>query len=239
METNTSADPSVTIDPKPAREALAWPSRAAALVIATHEQYSRAGEFLRAIKGLRNTIAETFRPHISRAHEAHRALVAEQKKAEAPLIDAETILKAKLVSYDEEQERIRRQEEARLRNLARQEEERRHLEQAAAMEREAAATGDTQLQAEAEALLDTPIETPVVSVEKATPKVAGLSYSERWSAVVTDKTKLVAYVAANPQYLNLVDANMPALNGLARSLKQAMAVPGVQATSTRTVASGR
>src|SRR3990167_2842448 len=153
METNTSADPSVTIDPKPAREALAWPPR-----------------------------------------------------AEAPLIDAETILKAKLVSYDEEQERIRRQEEARLRNLARQEEERRHLEQAAAMEREAAATGDTQLQAEAEALLDTPIETPVVSVEKATPKVAGLSYSERWSAVVTDKTKLVAYVAANPQYLNLVDA---------------------------------
>jgi hypothetical protein len=40
---------------------------------------------------------------------------------------------------------------------------------------------------------------------------------------------LVAFVAANPMYLNLLVPNRTALTALARSLKEAFAIPGVKA----------
>ena len=106
------------------------------------------------------------------------------------------------------------------------------------MEREAAATGDTQLRADAEALIAEPVYVAPVQVEKATPVVSGISYRTTYSARVTDKAKLVAFVAANPSFLNLVQADSVALNALARSLKTGMQIPGVVVDEKRVVAAG-
>jgi hypothetical protein len=213
-------------------KALTYPDQARALAITDTVSYAQACEFLKGIKALRTEIAETFEPHIKRAHEAHKALLKEKADAEAPLADAERITKAALVVYDQTQERMRREEQQRLQaELHRQEEERR-LQEAIALE----AAGET---AEAVAVLDEPIAAPVVAVAPMTPKVSGISYRETWSAEVTDLSALVAYVATRPEFAGLLTPNMPALNAQARSLKGQLRMPGVKAVCTRDVAAGR
>lgn len=214
------------------QKALTFPDQAKALRIADDASYQAACEFLKAVKALRTEIAETFGPHITRAHEAHKALLKEKADAEAPLADAERIAKAALVAYDQAQERLRREEQARQQaELQRQEEERRLLE---AVALEAAGESDT-----ANALIDEPIHVPTVAVAPATPKVSGISYRETWSANVTSLHALVKFVAANPSHVGLLSANMPALNAQARSLKAQLQLPGVEAICTRDVAAGR
>jgi len=217
-------------------EALTWPEQARAVAIVDAPSYGGAAALLQGIKALRKQIADVFSPHVKRAHEAHKALVKEQADAEAPLTEAELIIKRGLVAYDSEQERLRQIEQRRLQDEARKVEEARRLEEAAAMEREAVATGDTQLQADAEALIAEPVYVAPCQVEKATPKVNGLSFRTTYSARVVDKLKLVQWVAANPQFLGLVSADMVALNGQARSLKMAMQIPGVVVDEKRDVA---
>lgn len=229
----------LAIDQAPVVEAMTWPARAEALAILSADDYRQSAELLKAIKALRATIAETFGPHVKRAFDAHRALVAEQRAAEEPLTKAEAIIKGKLLTFEREQELLRREEESRLREIARQDEERRRLEEAAAMELEASATGDAELQAEAEAYLAQPVAAPVVTVAPMTPKVAGITYRETWSGEVTDALALVKHIAAHPEHLNLVTPNMTAINGLARSLRGSLSIPGVRAVSTRQIASGR
>lgn len=217
-------------------EALAWPDRARALSILGTETYIQAGELLKGIKALRQTIAATFDPHIKRAFDAHRALCREKQDAEAPLLEAEQILKRGLVAYDTEQERLRREEERRRQDEARRIEEVRRLEEAATLEQEAHSTGDGALLDQAMELLEMPVPTPVVAVEKTTPKVQGVTYRETWSAKVISPLALVKFVAAHPEHINLVSPNLTALNQLARAMKGAMKVDGVQAVSEKSVA---
>ena len=213
-------------------KALTYPDQARALRIADAGTYQGACDFLKGIKALRTEIAETFEPHIKRAHDAHKALLKEKADAEAPLADAERIVKAALVTYDAEQERIRRIEAARLQDELRRQEEERRLAEAVELE----ASGES---AEAEALIDAPVFVPTVVVAPSTPKVSGIAYRETWSASVTDLAALVKYVAANPQCAPFLLANMPALNAQARSLKAQLRIPGVEAICTRDVAAGK
>src|SRR5690606_14674102 len=118
--------------------------------------YTAAAELLKGIKALRGKIAETFDPHIKRAHEAHKALVKDKATAEAPLTEAEGVLKKTLVAYQQEQEAIQRAEARRLEEEARKAEEARRLEEAAAIERIAAETGDESMRATAHEVLDAP-----------------------------------------------------------------------------------
>ncbi len=220
------------VDRTVTEQALAYPDRARALCIADADGYHAACEFLKGVKALRAEIAETFEPHIKRAHESHKALLKEKADAETPLLEAERITKAALVDYDHAQEQIRRAEQARLQAELRQREEARRLADAVALE----SAGE---QAEADALIDAPIEVPVVAVAPMTPKVGGIVYRETWSATVTDLGALVKHVAANPALAGLLSANMPALNAQARSLKGQLQIPGIKAVCTRDVAAGR
>lgn len=213
-------------------QALTFPDKARALSIVDAATYAAACEFLKGIKALRAEIADTFSPHITRAHEAHKALLKERADAEAPLAEAERIAKAALVVYDQAQERERQAEMARLREDARRQEADRRLTEAVALEAE----GST---AEAEALMEMPIDLPVIAVAPSIPKVTGISYRETWSGTLTDLAALIRYVAANPQFMSLLQVNQVALNGLARSIKGQLQIPGVQAVSTRDVAARR
>lgn len=214
------------------QKAATFPEQARALAITSPERYTAACDFLQTIKALRAEIAETFDPHIKRAYDAHRALCAEKKDAEAPLVDAERIAKAAMVTYEQAQERLRREEAARLQAELRKVEEERRLTEAVAAE----ASGDTEV---AEQLLAEPVFVPTVAVAPTTPKVAGISYRETWSGKLTDIAALIRYAAANPQFMGLLEVNQPALNQLARSMKAQMQIPGVEAVCTRDVAAGR
>lgn len=222
------------------KQALTWPDRARGIRISDATTYTQAAELLKGIKALRQEVDATFDPIIAAAFKAHREACAQKKKAEAPLAEAEAILKRGCVDYDMEQERIAKAEEIRLREEARRAEEQRRLEEAAALEREGNETNNPELLYEANELIEQPVETPGVVVAKNTPKVNGISYRETWNARVTNLQKLIQFVAKNPQHANLLAPNYAALNGLARSLKTGMRIDGVEAVCTKqAVASGR
>jgi len=202
------------------------------------DEYERAASLLKGIKALRQRIADTFNPHIDRAHKAHKALVQEKATAEAPLTEAEAIVKRSLVTYQTEQDRKAREEARRIEEENRRAEETRRLEEAAALERVASDTGDESMRATAYEVMDAPIAVTAAPVQRATPKVAGISYRDTYSARVTNPAKLIAFVARNPQFANLLTPNQTALNQLARAQKEMLQIDGVEVVKERVAAAG-
>jgi len=69
---------------------------------------------------------------------------------------------------------------------------------------------------------------PIVS--SAAPKISGIASRETWKAEVTDKMAFVRHVVeARPDLIALVLIDQSGLNAQARSLKDALALPGVKA----------
>ena len=72
-----------------------------------------ANNLLTAIKALRKEVADTFDPIISKAHKAHAEALAQKKKMDAPLADAEKALKRGITTFFDIQN-TKRLEEQRL-----------------------------------------------------------------------------------------------------------------------------
>jgi len=213
-----------------------WAPPEVRLPIRSNDDYVVAAEALRVVAEYRKRVTEWFRDMKETARQHWLSIVEKEKAALAKPAEWEARLKEAIAAWDAHQEELRRAEERRLAEEARKAEEARRLEEAAALEAEALAEGDERKLEEAQELVAAPIETPVVQVEKATPKVQGLSFRENWDAKVVDFGALVAFVAQHPSHQNLLLPNQVALRQMARSLKQNMAIPGVKAFSTKVVA---
>lgn len=216
--------------------ALTWPEQARALRIIDSPTYEKAAELLAGIKGLRGEVNAAFDPIITDAHRAHKTACDKKRQAEAPLVEAEGVIKTAMGEYNTAQERLRQAEERRLQEEARQREETRRVEEAAALEREGNATNSPELLYEANELIERPVAAPPVSVARTVPKVASIVHRENWSARVVSLTALIKYVAAHPEHQNLLTPNTAALNSLARAMKANLKVDGVQAVNTPIVA---
>lgn len=226
------------------KESTTWAARAREVSIVDTESCKQASLLLRSIKGLRTDIANWFAPHIDAAMEtkrtaeaARKALVDEKERMEAPLVQAETVVKRALLTYETEQERIRQDEERRLQAEADRRAEAIALEAAAAMELQANASGDAGMLQEANDLLMQPTEAPVVSVAKTTPKVQGIVYRDNWKAHESVNIRALAAAVADgtvsPMFLI---PNMSALNKLASATKGTQSVPGVRFWNDRQIA---
>ena len=202
--------------------ALTVPEKAKAIIIKSNDDFLKAGEILTVIKSLRKEIDTTFDPIITKAHEAHKEAIAQKKKVDAPLIEAEGIIKPRMAAWNTEQERIRREEEDRLREIARKQEEERRLKEAVAAEQ----AGNKE---EAEAIIEAPIEAPPVVVQKTTPKVAGVSFRKKWTFRVTDPLKVPR------EYLTVDEVK---IGGVVRAMEGKINIPGVEVYS-EDVVSGR
>lgn len=222
-------------------EAGSWAARAAGLRITDAESCVHASQFLRSIKGLRSEIQNWFEPHVDAAMEtkrkaelARKQLTDERDRMEAPLVAAEATVKRALLTWEQEQERIRLAEEQRLQAEARKEAEARTLAAAAELERVAVKTGDAEMLQEANDILDEPIEAPVVVVKTLMPKVQGITYRDNWKVhEPIDIKALAAAVAAGTVGSNLLLPNMTALNQMARAQQP---VPGVKFWNDRQIA---
>lgn len=136
---------------------------ARALVVSSNEDFRAADEFQITLQKLEKAIVSDFENPKQKAAEAHRAICAQEKRHLAPVQEARKILKQKMSSWADEQERLRREEEARLQEQARKQEEDRKLAQAALAEK----AGDRE---EAEAIINEPVQAPLIMLPKTTPK---------------------------------------------------------------------
>jgi hypothetical protein len=205
-----------------ARLAASWPKRAQSLQIVGQPDLEFAAMALNGIKDLRKQVAETFDPVVQAAFAAHRAAAAARKKVDEPLDQAERIIKLKIGDYTAEQCRLA-EEQARIAREA--EGDRLAREREAAIEEAEGAGASVE---EIEALVAAPLPAPVMRPAPAPAKVAGVSVGTDYSAEVEDLLQLVGHVARNPGMVGLVQANMIALNAMARSTKGSIQLPGVR-----------
>ncbi|MCR4374186.1 MAG: hypothetical protein NUW22_04995 [Acidobacteria bacterium] len=220
-------------------QALTWPEKARALTVTSDETYAAAADILKGIKALRGEVDAAFGPIVRAAFTAHRTAVEQKRKAEAPLTEAEAIIKRSLGDYNTEQQRLRDAQRREDERLAREAEEARVLAEAAAMESEGHQFGDEAMVAEAHAMIERPIvAAPIAPAPRPVPAVAGVSHRTTYSAEVTNFAQFVAHIAAHPNLLPLLQVNQTALNGQARSLKEMLSLPGVRVVKTNTVAAG-
>jgi hypothetical protein len=214
------------------RETAYWIELADHVEIIDQPSVEMAAGHLQAIAGLQSEAAKIFDPIISKAHAAHKEALTQKKNVCAPLDKAEQIIKAKLSAYTQEQQRIRLAEERRLREEA---------EREAALEREREIEAAEALGASADEV-QTLVEAPLVRrpvVLAPAPKQTGFTARETWKAEVTDLSALIKYVSSRPELSNLVMANMPAINALARSMRGAFAIPGVRVYNESNIATLR
>lgn len=191
-------------------------------VITTADQCEAAGDDLKAIKTKQKALEDARTTITKPLLEVQRAVNALFKKPMDALAEAERLVKNGILKYQDAEERKRREAEAVAAEAARKEREK--LEAQAAR---AAAAGRME---RAEALAATAAAIPErVEIQSAAPKIAGLSKRGIWKAEVTDKAAFAKYAAEHPEWLHLLDVNLTALNGLARSQKDALSLPGVRA----------
>lgn len=211
------------------KESSATLTVAKGFAITSAEEYTKAAPMLAGIKALQKKIDDTFDPHIKRAFEAHRSLVAEKKSHLAPLAEAESHIKRALLGFQQEEERKRRDAEARAQEAARKEQEKLR-----AQAEKATARGKTE-KAEALTIAAESIVAPVLPT--SIPKIAGLSTRTTYHAKVTNFTDLIRGVAAGATPEVALEPNMTFLNNQARAMKQTLSYPGVEVVEEQGIAS--
>lgn len=219
----TAAQPEVLTPEVVKADALTMPQQAQAISkINNHDQYAQAGGLLVRIKELRKRVADVFEPIVKAAHEAHKIATAKRNEANAPLDMAENHLKRLIGDYNQEQERIRQEQQRQAEAAARKAEEDRMLAEAQAAE----AAGEKE---EAQAIIEQPVQAPVVIVQSTTPKLEGVSFRENWTFQITDETKI-------PREYLIVDTKK--IGAIVKAMKGQAAIPGVRAYAEKIV-SGR
>lgn len=212
------------------RESATYPMQAKeiAAAIVSDAGYDAAAAFLVAVKGFRKRVEIAFGPAVKKALEAYRAVLELRRTADAPLDEAEGILKPALAAWASAQDKKRFIERDRL--IA--EQFKKAAEERQAQAAEAKARGDV---AAAKAVENAPPPALVLpAVEKATPE--GISYREAWKVEVTDLRLLVNAIAQGTAPLAAVEANLTFLGQQARSLKAELSLPGVRVWSEKSVA---
>ena len=170
--------------------------------------------------------AETFFKPIKQQIDGFKAPVLAHEKEFANPLDAEKRRLGSLITaYNQEQERIRQEQERAAREdaerAAREEQLQRAIELESAGEPEAA-----------EAVLEEPIMAPVVIQQEAPVRVAGQVGKVTYSATVTDFKALLKAVVEGRAPLQCVVADESFLNGKARLEKDGFSVPGVKLNRT-------
>lgn len=227
-----------------AKDAQHWSTQVAALVIRTADDCVQASYLLRSIKGVRTDIQRWFAPHIDAAMETKRKAEAARKgladecdRMQAPLVLAESTVKRALLDFEQAQERARIAEQNRLQAEAQRLAEEQALDAAAALEREAAQTGDEEMRTEANDMLVQPIEAPAVEVKRTVPKVQGIVYRDNWRAHADiDVKALAGAVAAGIAPASFLAPNLTAINQWARATQGGQSIPGLKVINDRQIA---
>lgn len=215
-------------------EALELRNSLTSLVITDQDTYDRAVQARVEAKNWLKGATDYFDGLVKPAYESYKNLLAAKKKVVEPVEGLISNVNRSLLAWDQEQERIRLAEQRRLEAEARERAEAERIAQAEALQSQG-------VEAEViNAMLDEPvIVTEVATAQPTYDKSSAVQYRDNWSAEVTDMVKLVKYVAKNPALIGLLAVNQPALNSMARSMKESLDIPGVEPKNNRVVASGR
>jgi colicin import membrane protein len=204
------------------KKAQEWQVITYAYKVTSPEAALAAGEDLKLVKALARQLEEKRTAITGPINKALKEVNALFKPAQEWLAEAERLLKSALLGFQADQNRIAREAQAKADQEARKEREK--LEQQAAR---AEIKGKIE---KAEELRDQAQAQVAPIVSSAEPKLSGIVTRETWKAEVTDKLAFVKHVVeARPDLIALILIDQASLNAQARSLKDALDLPGVRA----------
>jgi hypothetical protein len=194
---------------------------AKALVVASQGDAELAVGIIRTIKGLEDSINETFDPVISQAFKAHKTAIAAKDLHAKPLKDARLIINGKVTSW-QVAERARVAEEQRaLQAAAQKAAQDALLAQAASAESEGDEAAAEELLAQAEVTTSAPA--PRLEI----PKIDGTALRTTYKARVVNMRAFLQWIILHPGSENYVIPNESALNSMARGTKGNLNIDGV------------
>jgi hypothetical protein len=205
---------------------------AKSLVIGNVEGYKIGQDLMADIKGRIKTLEEIRMGQTRPLDESKKKIMEFFRQPLQKLEDAKNYLNKIMVNWTEEQERIRREEERRLREAARKRAEEEALQQAL----EAEAAGDKQ---EAEAIIQEPVYVPPIKVVSEIPKSKESHIRETWSAVIEDPMALVKAITEGKVDIQAIEPNKlienhPFLNTMATRYRDKLNIPGIRSVSKKT-----
>jgi hypothetical protein len=188
----------------------------------------RAGDTIKEIDRRIKVVDEKFSDSYEAAMETKRkaevtrkTLVTLIEEIKAPLVEVKTSLQKQGKDYQKLVDKRQEEERVRLAAIARKEAEDRAIEEAAALEAE----GKTE---EAAQVIDEPVYVPPPIVAKPAYKVDGRSFQKRWKGRGVNKMEAIKAIAANPAYQHLLTFDDVAINNMARSIRGACPVKGIE-----------
>jgi hypothetical protein len=201
------------------QEAQGILDHARAIVIKDQVGYEEAAIALKQLKA-RAAALEEERTKITKPMDAAKKAVMDLFRKPAEFLgEAERIVKASMVTYSNEQERIRKAEQARLDEIARKE-----REKIAAQAAKAEAAGKTE---KAEALQEKAQNIAAPVVESTVEKTSGISYRTVYEFEIVD-------AEAIPREWMIPD--LKAIGGAVRSTQGKINIPGIKAVARKTIA---
>ena len=192
--------------------------------IASNDNYVQAGEILKTVKGRYQEIEAKRKEMTSPLDEAKRRIMDFFRQPLEQLSNAERQIKSAMLTFMQEQERIRREQEERLQALARVERER--LDKLTS-EKVSQALEEGNFEKAGE-ILDTVAEVAVPTVQLEKPKVQGIKMVTRWKYRIIDESLIPR------EYLI---PNEKLLASMAIAAKGATKIAGVEFYSESTVSS--
>lgn len=197
------------------------------LVVTTKAEDEVAQSLWKACADAEKKVHERLDPIVKQANDTHKSLTGLRREILKPFAEGKAIISRKCGEYEREERRKADEKAKEIAEKERKAEEERQLLAAVQAEEE----GESE--AEVEAIVDEPVVVPTVVVKPEVAKVAGVGRTTRWHAEVTDFKAMVKFVAENDEWLSLLKEDTSALNGLARSMKGKLRIPGVKAVEER------
>lgn len=215
-------------------EALELRSALSALAVTDQITYDAAVTARVEAKAWLKNAGEYFDGLVKPVYHAYKGLLDTKKKVLEPVEATVSTINRELLAWDQAQERLRRDAQVKLEQEARAKAEADRIQQAELLQ--AAGAGEEAI----EELLNEPvIVTEMVVAERTYEASKAVVYRDNYSGEVTDLKALVKFIAKNPSFINLIQVNQTAVNQLAKSMKETLAIPGVKAVNNKVVASGR
>ena len=208
-------------------------STANRLIIQSPGDYAYGGEFLKSIKEAQKKVTEYFEPIKTKAYQVWKEICGKENQMLDPLKEAETTVKRKMLVYQQEEERKRQAEQARLQAIA--DEKARRERDRLAKEAEKLKTPELKEQRMAEAAA---IEAPIINIQPAAPKIAGISTRKTWKAELTSKGEFIKAATTNPMLMAFIEVDMAKMNRIASATKGEVVYPGIRFYEESNMASG-
>ena len=257
----------ITIEPidmrwadKAVRKSDSLLKAACLITITSQKEYDHAGECLKEVKGMAKNLEVERKKITGPLDNAKRAVQKLFSKPKQYLEQAESVLKEMRVTYEHEQESIRKAQEAKLRRQAEAEEARKKKaleeqarkreEKAAELRRQAveadakekaaleekARAAEEKAEEKREAKEEVHIAAPIIA--PTIQKTKGIITKKNWHGEVIDLMVLVKAIAEGNAPIAFIEPDTQVLDAQARATKDTIKYPGVRFYSEDVVSSG-